>query len=99
LTGGGRTCDTGDESASQECGGGQNGGDCLGPTALQSDGGFGFGGIGCEGTGWGDGGGGWYGGGSISRGGGGSGFVSPLSTTSSFPGGTRSGDGLVKITT
>ncbi len=99
LTGSGRTCADGAGSATQECAGGQASSECAGSTASQSVGGFGFGGTGCEGTGWGGGGGGWYGGGGLSPAGGGSGFVSPLSATGSFPGGTNLGDGIVKITT
>jgi hypothetical protein len=45
------------------------------------------------------GGGGWYGGCSLGMGGGGSGFVSGISKSGSFPGGTNAGDGKVIITT
>ncbi len=71
--------------------------------------GFGVGATATVATGIGGGGGGWYGGGSSngSNGinppppgsGGGSGYISQLSVTDSFPGGTRLGDGEVIITT
>ena len=47
----------------------------------------------------GGGGGGWFGGGCFAAAGGGSGFISPLSKSGSFPGGTQQGDGKVIITT
>jgi hypothetical protein len=93
LTGSGPTCTTGNESATQECAGQSDSPQCP---ALDA-GGFGPGGNACGD--YGAGGGGWYGGGSLGLGGGGSGYISPLAKSGSFPGGTSTGDGKVIITT
>jgi hypothetical protein len=101
VIGGGNTCATGNESATQECAGSTDPNNC----GSTSAGGFGTGGNSCPGhlasifDVAGAGGGGWYGGASSTFGGGGSGYVSPLSVSGSFPGGTSVGNGEVIITT
>jgi hypothetical protein len=87
-------------------GGGQQDGE-IGqpPSSLQFAGYFGSGGTGAPSgslptTGGGGGGGGWFGGDGNTGGAGGaggSGYISPLALRGSFPGGTRTGDGLVII--
>ena len=92
LTGGGSICENGGESGSQQCGGVS--------ACNVDDAPMGSGQLGCRNTGFGGGGGGWYGGGSGDpRGGGSSGFITGLSLSGSFPGGTNSGNGKVIITT
>ncbi len=63
------------------------------------DGGFGFGGDAGSDTPQGTDGGGWHGGCTDGVGGGGSGYVSPISLSGSFPGGADQGNGKVIVTT
>jgi hypothetical protein len=88
-------------------GGQQNGEPGQPPSSLQFVGWFGSGGTGApsgslQTTGGGGGGSGWFGGDGNTGGAGGaggSGYISPLALGGSFPGGTRTGDGLVIIAT
>jgi hypothetical protein len=97
VAGAGSNCAVADggrqQSGAQECGGHAGSASCLSDT---NPGRFGIGGTGCENGG--GGGGGWWGGSGLD-GGGGSGYISALSLSGSFPGGTNAGNGKVIITT